>query len=38
MFVHPDTKEAVTEGSIFKLDVPLKHIEYCDKLAERKGI
>ena len=38
MFVHPDTKEVVTEGSIFELDVPLKHIEYCDKLAEKKGI
>ena len=33
IFVHSDTKEVVMQGNLFGFNVPVKHIEYCNRIA-----
>ena len=30
VFIHPDTKEVVTQGNVFGFDIKVSHIEYCN--------
>lgn len=38
VFVHPDTKEVVTEGNAFGFGVQLAHIEYCNGLRGKRNL
>lgn len=32
VFIHPDTKEVVTQGDVFGFDIKMSHIEYCNRI------